>query len=140
MPDRKQLIDALNVDLAQELAAIIQYFWHYVMASGLESTGTRATFRRFSITEMHHAEMLAERLNFLGGVPTVTPLPIAVGGDLTRMIQDDLAAERRAIELYKEHIRLAEQVGDPGTRQMLEQILNDEYEHASEWEHALGLV
>ncbi len=134
----KELIDALNEDRARELAAIIQYMGHHYEAEGLESPPVAKLFKTSSIDEMKHAEALAERIAYLGGTPTQRPTEIKRGGDIKKMIQDDLEAEYGAIERYKEHIKLADKYGDITTRRLLEQILEDEEKHADAWETLLS--
>lgn len=129
----KPLLDALNADLADELAAIVQYMWHHVMAAGKNSPEVSEIFEHISIDEMRHAEKLAERLDFYGAVPTTIPTQIKVGGKLDKMIEEDIAGEEHAIAMYKAHIRLAEELGDPVTRLMLENILSDEEGHVHTW-------
>lgn len=133
----EKIIQALNDDLALELGAITQYMWHHVMATGMESPEIKNIFREISIVEMKHAEMFAERLNYLGGTPTTKPAPIIMGGDLTKMMEDDLAGERNAIKQYKAHIKLAQEEGDPVTRRMLEEIVAQEEEHDDTWSSIL---
>lgn len=129
----KPLVDALNADLSDELAAIVQYMWHHVMVSGKESPEISDIFADTSKDEMRHAEMIADRLDYFGAVPTTIPTSIKVGGKLTKMIEDDLAGEDSAIAGYTAHIKLAAELGDPVTRLMLENILTDEQEHAHTW-------
>jgi bacterioferritin len=133
----KALIQALNNDLADELAAVIQYMYHHVMGRGPASPAILDLFKSTSIAEMKHAEALAERIDLLGGVPTIEISPIKVGGGLTKMIRDDLAAENSAIKMYKSHIKLAAKEDDPVTRHLLEEILEDEEGHANTWETVL---
>lgn len=133
----QELIDALNEDLSYELAAIIQYMYHHIMAAGFDSPEIDERFKATSMDEMKHAERIAERIDYYGAVPTTKMAPIQVGGDVKKMIEDDLAGEHKAIALYKEHIKLAERLGDAGTRLMLEEILLDEEEHAHQWETIL---
>ena len=135
----KKIIDALNMDRAFELAAIVQYMGHHYEAEGLESPAVIEIFKKTSIDEMKHAEMLAEKIVYLGGVPVQKPTEVIRGGELKKMIKDDLAAENGAIKRYKEHIKLCEKEGDPATRLMLEQILSDEEDHADTWETTLGI-
>ncbi len=129
----KPLVDALNSDLSDELAAIVQYMWHHVMVTGKESPEISDIFEDLSKDEMGHAEMIAERLDYYGAVPTTIPTSIKVGGKLTKMIEDDLAGEDAAIATYKTHIKLASDLGDPVSRLMLEKILTDEEGHAHTW-------
>lgn len=134
------LIDALNQDRADELAAIVQYMKHYYEAEGMESSEIIEIAKNTAIDEMKHAEKLGKRINYLGGVPTKIPSTILEGGDLKKMIEDDLAKENGAIIQYKEHIKLAVEEGDPTTRLMLEEILSDEEGHADTWETILGIT
>ena len=83
-------------------------------------------------------EALAERIDLLGGVPVTQPKEIKVGGNLRKMLRDDLAGERLAIDLYRKHIALAEKANDPVTRRLLESILEDEEGHANDIEGALA--
>ncbi|MDH4227369.1 MAG: ferritin-like domain-containing protein [Deltaproteobacteria bacterium] len=133
----KEIIDALNLDRAFELGAIIQYMGHHYEGSGMESPAIAEIFKKTAIDEMKHAEMLAERIAYLGGVPVQKPTPSKRGGSLKDMIKDDLEAENEAIERYKKHIELCVKHGDVTTRCMLEAILEDEEGHADEWETVL---
>lgn len=135
----KKLINALNEDLSLELGAITQYMWHHVMATGLESPEIRDQFRAIAIVEMKHAEKFAERINYLGGTPTIKLAPVKVGGNLKKMIQDDDAGERNAIKKYKADMRLAQTEGDVVTARMLEDIIRDEEDHDDTWSTTLGI-
>jgi bacterioferritin len=126
----KELNDKLNQAIAREIQVSIQYMWHHVMASGINSSSVKDVFEKTAVTEMKHAEALAERLNYLGGTPTTQPDPIKVGGTLEKMLQDDLQAEKEAIKLYKEIIDFARKEEDHTTRRLFESILADEEEHA----------
>src|SRR5512144_3096363 len=100
--------------------------WHHVMADGLPSPAIKEIFKQIAIQEMRHAESFAERLDQLGGVPTTQPWPIQVGGDLRKMIQDDVKAEEEAVTLYREGIKIATELDDPVTRHLFEDILAQE--------------
>jgi len=125
----QRLMDVLNKSIARELQVSIQYMWHHVMAVGLEAPAVRDIFKEIAIQEMKHAETFAERLDYLGGVPTTAPSPIFVGGSLEKMIQDDLRAEQEAVDLYTEGIRIATEVNDPVSRIIFERILESEEGH-----------
>jgi len=131
------LIDALTIAVSDELASIIQYQWHHVMAQGIAAPAIIAMFESHSIDEMRHAYAFAERIDLLGGDLTIELHSIAVGGDLKKMIEDDLAGEHKAIEMYRGYIKLAEREGDPVTRRMLEETLATEEGHANDWETVL---
>lgn len=137
MSDEK-LIELLNEDRSFELAAIIQYMGHHYEATGVDSVQVTPLLKDISIDEMRHAEMLAERINYLGGIPTRKPTEILHGGDLTKMIADDLVTEEGAIARYKAHIKVCEEIGDHTTRKMLEDILAQEEGHADSFQKILG--
>jgi bacterioferritin len=126
----KEIIDALNIDRAYELAAIIQYLGHHYEVVGMESPSIKDIFKETSIEEMKHAEELAERIVYLGGIPTQKPTTIKRGGTSRKMIKDDLEIELGAVKRYKGHIKLCDKHGDVTTRRMLEEILADEEDHA----------
>ncbi|MFN3396044.1 MAG: bacterioferritin [Thermodesulfovibrionales bacterium] len=136
---KKELIDALNQDLSLELGAITQYMWHHAMAEGMESPAISDLFRKISIVEMKHAEAFAERIVYLGGTPITKPAEIKMGGDLKKMMEDDLAWERHAIKQYKTHRKLAIELDDPITARLLEEIIRDEEEHDDQWSTILGI-
>ncbi len=135
----QKIIDALNKDREDELSAIIQYMKHHYEGEGMESPEIIDIEKDIAMAEMKHAEKLGERINYLGGIPTKKTSPIAEGGDLKKMVQDDLAKENAAIKQYKEHIKLATEENDPATRLMLEEILQEEEDHANTWETILGI-
>ena len=134
----QELISALNKDRADELSAIIQYMKHGYEMEGMESPEIIDLAKDVAKDEMKHAERLGERINYLGGIPTKNVSPIVEGGDLKKMIGDDLTKENGAIKQYKEHIKLAAEEEDFTTRLMLEEILSDEERHADIWKHILG--
>jgi bacterioferritin len=134
---RSKLIDALNIAVSDELASIMQYQWHHVMAKGIASPAIIDMFESHSMDEMRHAYAFAERVDLLGGDLTVELHPIRVGGGLKKMIQDDLRGEQIAIKMYRDCIKLAEKEGDPVTRRMFEETLATEEEHLNDWETVL---
>lgn len=134
----KKIIDLLNLDRAFELGAIVQYMGHHYEAAGMESPSIVHIFKESAIDEMKHAEKLAERVAYLGGIPIQKALPSKRGGTLKKMVADDLAAENGAIKRYKEHIKICDKAGDITTRRLLEEILAEEEGHADTWESVLG--
>jgi bacterioferritin len=135
--NRKRIIEALNKGVGREIAAIVQYQVHHVVAEGLESPAIIELFEDTGQDEMRHMEQLSERINYLGGEPTTKPWPIKTGGDLKKMIQDDLDTEYEACRLYKEVVKLCADIGDTTSRLMMEKILAEEEEHADRWETLL---
>ncbi len=131
------LIKALNQDCADELLAIIQYMVDHMMGEGMTSPAIVDIFKQNAMSEMKHYERLAERVIYLGGVPSTSVGQFKKGGTLKEMIQRALDDERKAIKQYREHITLAGEQGDPATRLILEQILLEEEEHEHELESLL---
>jgi len=99
------------------------------LGTGVESAAVEDIFKKIAITEMKHAEEIAERLAYLGGTPTTKPDPIFVGGSLKEMLRADVKAEEAAIALYKQTIKVADEEGDSTTRRLFEDVLADEEEH-----------
>ena len=125
----KKLLDMLNQAIARELQVSIQYMWQHVQWKGIEHFAVSDEFKKTAIEEMKHAEKIAERLWYLGGKPTIQPSPIHVGETLTEMIGFDVKAELEAISMYKEIMELAEKEGDVATKEIFEEIEEDEEEH-----------
>jgi bacterioferritin len=126
----KALLAALNDALSEELASTIQYMWQHVRARGLESAAIAGLFKEISMVEMDHAYRVAERIDLLGGVPTTAVGPIKMGGDLRRMLEDDLKAENEVVEAYRSLVKLVRKEGDPVTLRLVEDILGETEEHA----------
>ncbi len=137
--DRSAIIDLLNEALATEIVCVLRYKRHYCMAQGPHSNAAKQEFSEHAADELGHADRLAERIVQLGGAPDFSPDGLAgrshaeylEGRSLRDMMQEDLVAERIAIESYREMIAF---VGpqDPTTRRLLEDILAAEEEHADD--------
>jgi bacterioferritin len=79
---------------------------------------------------MKHAEKLIARLLFLEGKPIVSQLNrISIGATVEEQLKNDMAAETGAIKAYNEGIRLCLEVGDGGSRELIEDNLEDEEQH-----------
>jgi len=135
---KEALLDILNQSIAREIAVTIQYMWHHVTALGLESAEVEEIFKKVAIEEMKHAEKFAERLDYLGGVPTTKPSPIVTGGSVEKMLKDNLKAEEEAIALYKKAIQICIENNDPVSRLLYEEILSDEEDHHNTFGTLLG--
>ena len=125
----KKLLDLLNQSIAREIQVSIQYMWQHVQWMGPEHFAVSEKFREIAIEEMKHAEKIAERLWYLGGVPTTKPSPILVGDKLWTMVDNDIKAELEAIVLYKTVISVAKEEGDNTTKFIFEEILEQEEDH-----------
>lgn len=138
MKGNDKLIKALNGLLADELTAINQYVVHSEMAENWGYGKLKKSVRARSITEMKHAEKLIERILFLEGTPIVGDLnKIHIGADVPKQLANDLSAEMTAVEGYNRAIKLAADVGDNATKEILEDILKDEDGHVNEIEEKL---
>lgn len=129
MKTSKELLKLLNDAVARELQVSIQYIWQHVLLTGVKGFAVKDELKKIAIAEMKHAEEIAERLAYLGGVPTTKPSPIFVGNDLKEMIKQDVKDEEGAIKLYKEIIALARKEGDEVTEKMFRDILAGEEGH-----------
>lgn len=130
MKGHPKLIETLNALLADELSAINQYIVHSEMCANWGYEKLHARFEKRAIDEMRHAEKLIARILFLEGIPVVSNLnPIHIGKDVALQLENDHAAESGAIEAYNSAIKLAGEVNDFATREILEHILNDEDAH-----------
>ena len=125
----KELMDLLNQGIAREIQVSVQYMWQHVLWSGVKGFAVKEELKSIAISEMKHAEAIAERLNYLGGIPTTRPDPIFVGKTLSEMIKQDQKDEEVAIELYNKIIEVSRKEGDEVTNRLFRQILADEEEH-----------
>lgn len=125
----QELLSLLNDTIAREIQVSIQYMWQHVQWVGVKAFAVKDELRSIAIDEMKHAEIIAERLFYLGGIPTTKPSPINVGSNLKEMLEQDVKDEENAIEMYKKIISLAEKEGDITTAEIFRDILEDEEEH-----------
>jgi bacterioferritin len=137
--DRDAVLKLLNEALATEIVCVLRYKRHYFMASGINAQGVAAEFLQHANEEQAHADQIAARIVQLGGEPDFSPDGLLTrshseyveGTSLVAMIQEDLVAERVAIDSYREMIAYLGN-DDPTTRRMLEGILAMEEEHADD--------
>jgi len=130
MKGNDKIIEKLNALLADELTAINQYMVHSEMCANWMYEHLHEAIEKRAIDEMKHAEKLIARILFLEGRPVVSILnPLNIGAEVEAQLASDWAAEAGAIKMYNDGISLAVQVGDNGTRELLESILKDEEVH-----------
>jgi len=145
--DIQTALRLLNEALATEIVCVLRYKRHQFMAHGLNAQSVAAEFAEHAAEEQSHADMLAERITQLDGEPNFNPegLPsrshseYKEGTTLVEMIQEDLVAERIAIESYSEIIRWFGD-NDPTSRRLMEEILAKEEEHADDMKTLLDRV
>ena len=137
--DRQAVIKILNEALATELVCVLRYKRHQYMSKGINAQSVAAEFSKHALEEQGHADLIASRIVQLGGEPNFSPEGLAARSHseyvectgLSEMIEENLVAERIAIDTYGEIIRY---IGndDPTSRVMLEGILAKEEEHAED--------
>jgi bacterioferritin len=125
----KKLLEILNQAIAREMQVAIQYMWQHVQWVGVKGFAVHDELKAIAITEMKHAEAIAERLFYLGDTPTTKPTEIFVGKTLKEMIERDVKDEENAIKLYKQIIAQARKEKDETTEILFMNILKDEEEH-----------
>ena len=145
--DREKVIAVLNEALATEIVCILRYKRHYFMATGIHANAVAQEFQQHAAEEQGHADRIAGRITQLGGAPNFSPEGLSSrshseyveGESLVDMIREDLVAERVAIESYSEIIRfLGER--DVTTRRLMEEILENEEEHADDLRDLLATL
>jgi bacterioferritin len=130
MKGSPQLIEMLNALIAHELSVTNQYIVHSEMCANWGYEKLHQRFEKRAISEMKHAEKLVARILFLEGMPVVTKLnPVHIGSDVAKMLEYDREKEVFAIESYNAAIKLAGEVKDFATREILEGILQEEDDH-----------
>lgn len=135
--DKQTLIDHLNEDLAGELGAIIQYITYAAKATGPYRPQLSAFFLQEVMDEQMHAQFLANKIVALGGEPTTRPRPVPSASNNQEMLQEVLAAERRAVKDYSTRAKEADDYGDKGLVVQLEDMVRDESGHSEETERML---
>ena len=130
MKGNDKIIEKLNALLADELTAINQYIVHSEMCANWGYKELHEAIEKRAVEEMKHAEKLIARILFLEGRPVVSRLnKISIGAKVEDQYANDHAAELDAIKAYNEGIRLAVELADNGTRELLESNLVDEERH-----------
>lgn len=125
-----KIIAVLSEVLKAELTAINQYFLHAEMCENWGYERMAKHMRKESIEEMHHAEKLMERILYLDGTPNMSEyFKINIGQNVKAQLENDLQVEYDAVKRLNTGVATCVQVGDNGSRDLLEGILTDEEEH-----------
>jgi bacterioferritin len=141
MKGQEKVIAELNARLAEELGAINQYMVHAEMCDNWGYGQLDKLIEKRAIAEMKHAEKLIGRIIFLEGIPIVNKLSqINIGADVEKLHRNDWTAESDAIKSYNASIKVATDLGDNGTRDLLTSILKDEEDHIDEIEAQLDQI
>ena len=130
MKGKDKVIELLNNLLSDELTAINQYMVHSEMCADWRYGKLHEAAEKRAIQEMKHAETLIGRVLFLEGTPIVSNLKqIHIGATVDAQHRNDAKAEVEAVKAYNDGIQLTTELRDNGTREMLEDILEDEEDH-----------
>ena len=130
MKGNEKLISVLNSLLADELTVINQYMVQSEMCANWGYSKLHKAIRKQAMDEMLHAEWLIERIIFFEGSPTVSKLnPIKIGKTVSEMISNDDVSELEVVRSYNDAIKLAMEVSDQGTVDLLTKILKMEEDH-----------
>jgi len=135
--DKQTLIDHLNHDLAEEMAAVIQYTTYAAKVTGPFRPQLEQFFLAEVPDEQLHAQFLANKIVALGGEPTTTPSAVKAAATNKEMLQAVLEAESRAVKGYTERAEEADAFGDVGLKVQLEDMVRDETGHREETERIL---
>ena len=136
---RKELIEKLNEDLAREYQAIIAYVVYSQVLKGAEYMAIAKELEAHAKQELSHALTVSKHIDYLGGMPTVTPLPVKATDDAKAMLRADLENENNTIRAYRERLRQCEAMEEYAIAEDIREILRQEQEHQSDLATALGV-
>ena len=134
---RTELIDRLNEDLAREYQAIIAYVVYSQTLKGAEYMTIANELASHASQELQHALIIAKHIDYLGGSPTVTAMPVKVTDHPVEMLRADLENETVTIRNYRERVRQCEALAEYGIGEDIREILRQEQEHLTDLATAL---
>jgi len=135
----KELIDALNEDLAREYQAIIAYTVYSSVITGAHYMNIAAELKVHAGEELQHALTLADQIDYLGGMPTATPKPVKLSDKAEEMLRFDLDNENETIRNYRLRVKQAEALGHYALSEELRKIISQEQDHQHSLATALGI-
>jgi len=135
---RDDLIKALNDDLSREYQAIIAYVVYSQVLKGPEYMAIAQELEVHAKQELDHALTIAKQIDYLGGAPTVTPLPIKQSDDPKTMLRADLENENDTVRNYRLRVAQCEALGEYAIAEDIREILRQEQEHQIDLATALG--
>jgi bacterioferritin len=133
-----QLIALLNEDLAREYQAVIAYVVYSQVIKGAQYMSIAEELEKHAKQELEHALLIAKQIDYLGGMPTVTPEPVMTSEDAAEMLRFDLEAENKTVRNYRERVRQCEALGEYAIAENIRKILVNEQEHQIDLATALG--
>ncbi len=135
---REQLIDLFNEDLSREYQAIIAYVIYSQVLKGAEYMNIAQELVTHAQQELAHALVIAQQIDYLGGMPTATPKPVKTSAEAREMLRFDLENENETIRNYRERVRQCEALGEYAMAEHIRAILVNEQEHQIDLATALG--
>jgi bacterioferritin len=135
----QELIDALNEDLAREYQAIIAYTVYSNVLSGAQWMQIAGELKLHAAEELQHALILADQIDYLGGMPTATPKEVKLSKKPEEMLRFDLDNETQTILNYRKRVKQAEALGHYALAEQLRKIIVQEQEHQHDLATALGI-
>jgi bacterioferritin len=135
---RKDLTAKLNEDLAREYQAIIAYVVYSQVLKGAEYMSIAAELEKHAAEELAHAVTIAKQIDYLGGMPTATPLPVKLSEKAEDMLRADLENENNTVRAYRERVKQCEALGEYAIAEDIREILRQEQEHQIDLATALG--
>lgn len=135
---REQLIDLLNEDLAREYQAVIAYVVYSQVLKGAPYMAVAAELEKHALQELQHALIIAKQIDYLGGMPAVTPKPVRTSDKAEEMLQFDLDNENETVRNYRQRVRQCEALGEYAMAELIRGILVNEQEHQIDLATALG--
>jgi bacterioferritin len=136
---KKDLIRLLNEDLSREYQAIIAYVNYSQVLKGAEYMNIARELETHAAEELALALKVAKQIDYLGGMPSVTPKPVKTSDKAKDMLRFDLDNELETIANYRKRIRQAEAMGEFAICETLREIIVQEQDHAVELADALGI-
>jgi bacterioferritin len=135
---REELIALLNEDLSREYQAIIAYVVYSQVLKGAAYMNIAQELEKHASEELNHALIVSKQIDYLGGMPTVTPKPVRVSDKAEELLQFDLDNETETIRNYRERVRQCEALGEFAMAEQIRDILVNEQEHQIDLATALG--
>src|SRR6201998_4792999 len=135
----KELVKALNEDLAREYQAIIAYTVYSNVLKGAQWMSIAGELKKHAAEELQHALIIADQIDYLGGMPTATPKEVKLSEKPEEMLRFDLDNETVTIKNYRERVKHAEALGHYALSEQLRSIIMQEQEHQHDLATALGI-
>jgi bacterioferritin len=136
---RERLIDLLNQDLSREFQAIIAYVNYSQVLKGAAYMNIAAELETHASEELQHALIIANQIDYLGGMPTVTPKPVKTSDKAEDMLRFDLDNENETIRNYRRRVKQCDELGEFATAEHIREILLQEQDHQIALATALGI-